>query len=140
MTTRALTVPMTSDVRLQFQAFDYDADHIVEMAVDNVLVEGDRQVCDPLGVVNPPNGVGDTVRLAKTGGEAEIAWQASLVDPSHEGAACYELWVSSIPIGGFGAVDTAAATSSTRTLDPSDEYYLVSAVNAAGTSGDEPTP
>jgi len=37
-------------------------------------------------------------------------------------------------------VDTAASTSSTRALGPTTEYYLVSAVNAAGTSGDEPAP
>jgi hypothetical protein len=131
---------MTDNVRIHFQAHETGADNVVEMGVDNVLIEGELQVCDPLGVVNPPNGVGDTVRVNKTAGLAEIAWAASPVDGTHDGAAFYELYVSGSPDSGYGLADTAAATMTTRPLDPVSEYYLLAAVNVAGSSGDEPIP
>jgi len=134
-------VPMTTEVRLQFWAYDDAPDHIVEMGLDNVRIEGDRQVCDPLGVANSPNGVGDSVRLAKVSGDAEISWQASTIDPTHDGAAYYKVFVSGAPDGGFAVDDTATEVRSTRSLAGMPrEYYMVTAVNSAGTSGDEPAP
>jgi hypothetical protein len=140
--TRDLThdVPMTSRIRAHFTGRDVDPDHIVEVGVDNVRVEGDLHVCDPLGVLNPPNGVGDTLRVIKNGADAEIVWTASPVDATHDGAAYYEVWVSGAPDGGFGVDDTATAAPSTRPLAGPTEFYKLSAVNAAGTSGDEPAP
>ncbi len=133
-------VPMATEVRLAFIPFDNSPDHVVEMGVDNVFVEGDRQVCDDLGIVNPPNGIDDTLRVNKQDGNADIVWQASPVDGSHDGAAYYELYVSGTPDVGFAVTDSSAATSAARSLGPITEYYLLSAVNAAGGSGDEPTP
>jgi hypothetical protein len=131
--------PLASEVRLAFVPFDNSPDHIVEMGVDNVLVQGDRQICDALGVANPPNGIGDTLRVGK--GEAmDLVWQASPTDPSHDGAAYYEIYASSAPDGGFASVDTVTSTYATRPLDAIDEYYLLTAVNVVGTSGDEPGP
>jgi hypothetical protein len=45
-----------------------------------------------------------------------------------------------VPSVGFAIADTTTRTSLDRTSDATMEYYRVSAVNAAGTSGDEPAP
>jgi hypothetical protein len=84
--------------------------------------------------------VGDTLVVDKADGAIELSWQASPVDGSHGGAAYYELFASVAPDTGYGLSDTCAGTSMTRSLVPENEYYLVSAVNSAGTSGDEPAP
>jgi hypothetical protein len=137
--TRLLPFAVQNHVR--FLVYDNDPDHIVEVGIDNVLVEGHRQVCDPLGIVNPPNGIGDTLLVGKAGGgAAQISWTASAVDGSHDGAAYYELYVSSAPDSGFAVTDTAAETQLTHVPAGGVEYFKVSAVNAAGTSGDEPAP
>ncbi len=133
-------LPMAPDVRLRFAALDTGTDHVVEMGVDNVLVEGEQIVCDALGVVNPPNGVDDTLRVAKLGGAFEVTWQSSPVDGSHDGAAYYETHSSGTALGGYEVVDTAALTSSVVSLDGPIRFILVSAVNPAGTSGDDPAP
>lgn len=140
-------VPMTSDVRLRFQALDQDGtwipggqDHVVEMGVDNVLVQADLPTCDSPGPALPPNGAGDSLRLGRAGDAASLAWAASPVDATHDAAAYYVLHVSFSPSGGFNAADTATVTATSRPLAGADEYYLVSAVNAAGTSADEPAP
>jgi len=145
-------VAMTDNVRLTFEAVDQCqgtglpwccpdcTSDTVEMGVDNVLVEGDLQVCDPLGVGDPPNGIGDTLRVNKSAGSAEIVWQASPVDTSHDGAAYYELFVSFAPDGGFSVGGTATVTTALRPPAPMTEFYKLVAVNPAGTSGDEPAP
>jgi hypothetical protein len=133
-------LPMAPNVRMLFAAYDKSTDDIVEMGVDNVRVEGERQVCDLPGVDNPPNGIGDTLRIDRSAGSVALTWQASPVDGAHDGAAYYELFSSSAAAGGFALIDTATGTSILNPLEPVTEYYLLTAVNPAGTSGDEPTP
>jgi hypothetical protein len=133
-------LPMVADVRVEFNARDYGADHIVEMGVDNVRVEGERVTCDALGVANPPNGIGASLRVEKTDGSAELSWLAAAIDSSHDGAAYYSIYSSGAPDSGFSVATTATATVRERALDAVTEYYLISSVNAAGTSGDEPAP
>lgn len=132
--------PLLDGYQFLFAAYDRGADHLVEMGVDNFVVEGDRQVCDPLGIDQPPNGVGDTLRIASVDAQAEISWQASPADPDHDDAAYYEVYVSASADGGFEIVETATLTGANRPLDPVTEFFRVTAVNAAGSSGDEPTP
>jgi len=136
----AQLVALSDEVRLAFTAYDRSPDHIVEMGIDNVVVEGDRQTCDPLGVADPPNGIGDTLRVGKQVGMLALSWQAAPVDVSHDGAAYYEVYESGAPDAGFAVVDTAAVLQANQSLDPPSAFYLVSAVNSAGTSGDEPAP
>jgi hypothetical protein len=133
-------VPMTADVRVYFRARDRLPDETVEMGVDNVRIEGDLGTCDPLGVDLPPNGIGDTLRVSKTGSEADLSWAASPADGTHDGAAYYELWVSGSPDVDFAIADTTTGTAHDRIATADVEYYRVSAVNPAGTSGDEPAP
>ncbi len=132
--------PMAPNIRMLFAAYDKSTDHIVEMGVDNVRIEAERQACAPLGIGNPPNGVGDTLRADKAAGEVELAWQVSAIDGAHDGAAYYEMYSSNGPASGFAVLDTATMTSTRMPLDSSTEYYKVSAVNPVGSSGDEPLP
>jgi hypothetical protein len=133
-------VPMTSDILFNFLAYDRNPDNIVEVGVDNVLVEGERQVCDPLSAVNPPNGVGDTLRVDKVGGDVEISWNPAPADATHDAAAYYELYVSAAPASGFTVVDTATVTAVMRASGTTSEFYKTSSINPAGSSGDEPAP
>ena len=109
------------------------------MGVDNVLVEGERMVCDPLGILNPPNGVGNSLALGKSAA-LDLSWAASPVDGSHDAPSHYRLFSSTAPDRGFAVEDTATITAAISDLDPVTEFFKVSAVNAAGTSGDEPMP
>jgi extracellular elastinolytic metalloproteinase len=140
------TVPMVNNIQLYLSVIDRDESHyssavdnVVEMGIDNVKVEGDRQECLSHGITNPPNGVGSTLMVDKSG-SVDIFWNASPIDGTHDGAAYYELFVSGSPSGGFALNDTTTQTDISRSLDESIEYYKITAVNAAGTSGDEPTP
>ncbi len=58
----------------------------------------------------------------------------------HDGATYYELYVSSFASGDFAVMGTATQTDISRPLEGNSEFYKTSAVNAAGTGGDEPTP
>ena len=60
------------------------------------------------------------------------------MDGSHSGAAYYELFVSGSSASGFSVDDTVTGLISSRPFTGPSEYYLLTAVNAAGTSGDEP--
>ena len=132
--------PMIDKVFVNFYAYDTGPDSIVEMGIDNFKVVGDRQVCDALGVTMAPNGVGATLMVTKSEASADLVWTASPVDGDHNAAAYYELFVSAMPIGAFHLADTSASTQASRALAGENECYLVTAVNAAGTSGDEPEP
>jgi hypothetical protein len=133
-------LPLTSETRINFFATDSGADNVVETGVDNFVVEGDREQCDAVGVVNPPNGISDTLRLGKGGTEVALSWTAPPVDGTHDGAAYYRIYVSAAPNAGFAVEDTGTETFGARPLGGPSEFHLVVAVNAAGTSGDEPSP
>ena len=140
------TVPMINNIQLYLSVIDRDESHysgatdnVVETGIDNVKIEGDWQECIPHGVVNPPNGIGYTLMVGKSS-SVDIFWDASPIDGTHDGAAYYELFVSSTPYGGFTVKDTTTQLNTSRPLDENTEYYKITAVNAAGTSGDEPAP
>ncbi len=137
----SLAVPMVANHSFVFMAFGYSlALGIVEMGVDNIRIEGDRPVCAPSGATHPPNGVGNSLRVTRSGGDVLVSWEAPLADPSHDSAAFYRLHVSTRPDSGFAVEDTATLTETKRASGGTPEYYLISAANAAGTSGDEPMP
>jgi len=131
-------VPMTHDVGFNIFGFDTGSDSIVEVGLDNFRLEGDFQECDPLGVIHPPNPVGDSLRVARAAGDALLSWDPSPVDATHDVPAYYRLHSSTEPDAGFSITDTTTSTGTTRALESVTEYYLITAVNAAGTSGDEP--
>jgi hypothetical protein len=131
-------VANVNGVRLHFGAWDDSTDHVVEMGVDNVLVEADRQECAALGIALAPNDIGDSLRAARSGNDVDLSWTAPTVDGAHDAAAYYEMYSSAAPDAGFGLSDTTTATFLTRTPPGSVEYYEVRAVNTAGASSDWP--
>jgi hypothetical protein len=111
------------------------------MGVDNVLITGDLQTCDALGIDHPPHGIGDTLRVAKGGAGLELTWQASPTDETHDPAAYYELYVSATPDAGFGLADTTTRLMLERGEgEQAIDYFEITAVNAAGSSPDAPAP
>ncbi len=122
------------------EACDLGSDNIVEMGFDNVKVIGERQVCAALGITHPPNAVESSLMVTRSASSVDVNWAPPPIDASHDGAAYYQVWVSNQPLSDFAVERTTAGTSLVRSPLPFNEYYLVIAVNAAGTSGDEPTP
>ena len=129
--------PLGSDVHLSFTAYDEGTDDIVEAGIDNVLIEADRQVCDPISV-SPPNNVGDTLLADKTGADVALQWGVPVIDPTHDAAIFYKLYVSGFPEGGFDVKSGPFSPTVTRPLEDTSEYYLLSAVNGGGTSEENP--
>jgi hypothetical protein len=117
----------------------YYSDHVVEAGIDNVHVEADRQYCDLSGI-DPPNPVGNTLRVNKAGPDAELAWQEPPADASHDPVAYYDVYVSGRPDAGFAVDESTQGPSTRRPLDSTTEYIAVVSVNAAGASGEEPVP
>ena len=143
-------VPSVPDMRLYFSALDRNeyyygsaTDSTVEMAIDDVRVIGDRQECAASSVSLSPNGIGPTLRIAKSGvgGEnGELTWTPSPVDGTHDAPAYYELYVSDRPDAGFIRRDTTTTTSIARSFEAGNAFYRITAVNSAGVSPDHPTP
>jgi hypothetical protein len=134
------SLPMTSPIGINFFGSDASPDSVVEVGIDNFVLEADRAQCDPTGVTQSPNGVGSSLRIAKSGDEALLTWSPSAIDPAHDGAAYYRVFVSMVWDSGYLVEDTATTTSATRPLARPSEFYRIVSVNAAGTSGDEPVP
>jgi extracellular elastinolytic metalloproteinase len=121
-----------SDIRLSFSVLDWVNDDILEAGVDNVRIQGERRLCDPVGI-NAPNSVGDTLLLGKSAA-ADLQWTAPPVDGTHDAAVFYKVWVSAAPDGGFLAKENPTATSASRPLAGDTEYYLINALNGGGSS------
>jgi hypothetical protein len=131
--------PVERSARLTFWAVDKAPDEVVEGGVDNVRVVGVRQECAPSGL-HPPNAVGDTVRLGKTGSSVRLSWAVPAVDATHDQPVYYPVYVSNTPQGVFSIQGAPTAPLLHRSLDLSTEFYLVVAANGGGTSGEEPPP
>jgi hypothetical protein len=94
----------------------------------------------PLRYVKSPNGVGNSLRMARVSGLPELSWTVSPVDSEHDAADYYMVYLSSSPAGGFTMWDSTAYTD----IEPSGgagsmAFYKLVAANTAGTSGDEPS-
>lgn len=95
-------------------------------------------MCGAPTATHPPAGIGSSLRLDKSGGTAALIWTASPADPTHDAAAFYTVHASAAPASGFGAADTTTGLSYSEPLAGGDRFFLVSATNAVGTSGDGP--
>ena len=91
--------------------------------------------------VMAPNGVGNTLTLAKISGEPMLSWMVSPVDTAHSPADYYVVYESCSAAHSFAIFDSTANThiGSGDRPDPM-VFYMVVAANSAGTSRDEPTP
>jgi len=131
--------PIGSDVYLTFVATDGDSDEIVEAGVDSVVITGDLQVCDPVGIF-APNEIGDTLLVGKSGADADLQWTVPATDGSHDTAVYYKVYVSTKPDGGFWITEAPTTNGGTWPLGGGSRYFVVSSANGGGTSGEEPPP
>ncbi len=95
----------------------------------------------PLHYFKAPNGVGDTVRMARASDVPQASWTASPVDATHDAAGYYMVYASTSAVEGFTLLDSTAYTG--IELEDNAEpllFYRLVAANSAGTSGDEPAP
>jgi len=122
------------------QAIDNSGNSIVEAGIDNVLIEGDRQVCTT-GSAFPPNDVGPTLLLDKSGLDYDLSWTHSPTDGTHDPSAYYEIWTADVAEGQpFVDVDTATPDEFLHQESSSDLLFIkIASVNAAGSAG-RPAP
>jgi hypothetical protein len=131
--------PFGSDLRMSFVVTDGASDDIVEAGIDSVVIEGIRQVCDPV-VINPPNEVGATLYLSKAGAEVSLAWSEPPVDASHDAVIFYAVYESDSVKQGFRMAEAPMSAGCIRPLGGGDRYFVVGAANGGGMSGEEPPP
>jgi hypothetical protein len=116
---------------------------IVEGGLDDVLVRGTKLVCDDFDPPPrlAPNPVGDTLLLDRSGTSVRLTWAAPPADPAHDPPTLYRVWRSTLPSGGFATIASPLDPEylDAGGLEAADPfYYLVSAENTGGTSGEAP--
>ena len=139
----------TSTMRVRFEGSEtirQPGDPLVEVLIDDVRIYTRSETCDPFDSPDtlPPNAVGNTLFVEKRSGDVVLSWQTPPTDAEHDPARFYPTYRSGTPSGGF----TLEGEPTTATWHDSDAggpsggngFYLVSAKNAAGTSGEEPAP
>jgi hypothetical protein len=95
--------------------------------------------CDGPGQPKEPYPVGPTLVIDRTpGGAAVLSWAASGSDSQHLPPTSYDVFRSEVgPADGFRVIAGVGETSYTDS-DPGTAYYVVSAHNDCGSSGEEP--
>ena len=142
-------LPPTGAMRLRLEVLDdnggFGGDTLVEGLVDDFLVTRKRLECAPF---NPParqapNGIGDTLQVGKSGSGLRLDWVSPAVDAGHDGADAYRVYRSESAAAGYGQVAGPTAEFHVFMDDLVSGpfgYYLITAENNGGTSGDEPAP
>jgi serine protease AprX len=121
-------------------------DTVLETVIDDVRVFDFEYRCDPYvpPAVNPPNPVGNTLALSRSGDDLNLSWIAPPADGGHDLASFYRLYRSIAPDTGFGVFRRTTVPSHRAVdemLDPaSSSFYLVASENGGGLSGEEPAP
>ncbi|MFN7966932.1 MAG: M14 family zinc carboxypeptidase [Acidobacteriota bacterium] len=143
------TLPRTNNMRMRFEATEAQrspGDPLVELLIDDVSVTKRDIVCAPFtpGETKLPNQVGNSLLVSRLGTDVALRWTAPSVDGTHDAARFYPVFISLSPSSGFATNGEPTATQ-WRDADAAaaalgNRFYLVSAKNAAGTSGEEPTP
>lgn len=144
-------VTPTATMRVRFEATDkvkymQGGEPLVELLIDDVRLFRRVESCGGFSATEtlPPDRVGGTLTALRAGRDVELRWLPPPAGAEHGPARFYPVYRSADPRAGFAAlaeptatlfrdVDAAGAWSGTL-------YYLVSARNAAGSSGDEPLP
>jgi subtilisin family serine protease len=128
----------SDEMRVRFTATDDAIDGPVEAGIDELTLEGVIAECDDYmaPAVQPPNAVGDSLRLAAgPGGHVAFSWAAPPIDDGHDAATLYRIRSSSSPQGPFGELGSATATTWVE-VDGFEAmgltYYRVHAENAGG--------
>lgn len=143
------TIPRTNQMRIRFEANETrraSGDPLIELLIDDVRITRRDPVCAPFSAseTKVPNKVGGSLRVTRKGLDVALSWNAPAIDATHDAARFYPIYRSLTPTSGFASAGEPSATAF-RDVDaagPStgSRYYLVGARNAAGSSGEEPTP
>ncbi|UCF68437.1 MAG: hypothetical protein JSV80_03850 [Acidobacteriota bacterium] len=137
-------------MKLRFEATDSvrmtPDDPLVELLVDEVSVFRRKVDCSSFAPADgaPPNEIGDNLTLERSGRDLVLTWPAPPIDAEHDAARFYPVFRTPSPQQPFEQIGEPTRTS-WRDLDAADPSYgtycyLVSAKNAAGSSGEEPPP
>jgi hypothetical protein len=126
-------------LQVRFVVTDAGGESIVEGGVDDVRLDGQRFVCDPFSppLLDPPNPVGNTLRVDRAGFDVRLTWQAPPADASHGPATRYSVRRSGAAASGFAEVG-APTDPFLRDLGmagpsaPDALFYLVTASNSGG--------
>ncbi len=116
---------------------------LAEIALDLGLDANANYVidcCQP-GPAKEPGAIGNTLRLGKNGaGEVLLSWVAPAVDGAHNAATAYDVFrQTTAPNAPFNVLAQVAQTGYTDSdTSPPIAFYLVSARNSCGSSGEEP--
>ncbi len=139
----------TDRMRLRFLAREVQrvsGDPLVELLIDDVSVVSRASICEPFTSPDglPPDAVGPTLRLRRDGSDLRLEWSAPPAGPSRDPARFYPVWRSARADGGFGMIGEPTAPF---LVEPDGGlplgghgFFLVSARNAAGESGEAPSP
>ena len=141
-------VTPTASMRVRFEAEEtsqISADPLTELLIDDVRVVRQFDGCIPFtpSETKPPNPVGGTLQAERRAGDVLLSWTAPAVDGLHDAARTFPIYRSATPAGGYGAAGEPTSTAwrdTTGGAASGTSFYLVAARNAAGTSGEEPTP
>ncbi len=134
------------DLQVRFEVDDLASilfDSVVEGLLDDVDLSGVRIECDTFSapVVDPPNGVGATLLVDRSGDDVRLEWQSAPVDASHDAATVYRVYRSDAPDDGFTQDGLSTETwhvEPREMRDPRTSFYLIVPENGGGTSGEEP--
>jgi hypothetical protein len=139
----------TAEMTLHFEAGEVTrqpAEPLIELLIDDLRVFRREVYCDSFspGETMAPNPVGPTLRVLRSEGDLLLEWTAPPTDTTHDPARYFPVYRSGSPVSEFAQVGdpTDCVWRDHRGGHPvgSPFYYLVAARNAAGSSGEEPTP
>ena len=142
--TKNFSVPLagTSQVKIRVrvqQQGQGTGDIPLEGAIDDVKCWGTHYECQSFvpPVVNPPNAIGDTLRVNKEGTNVKLTWQETPVDAGHGAATLYRIYRSCLKNEGFTQIGTATGTfflDLNEMTTSTNCYYKVVAENGGGPS------
>ena len=144
-------VAPTATMRIRFEATEkvrymQGGEPLVELLIDDVTLFRRVDACSGFTATEtlPPDRVGGTLTAVRAGRDVELRWVAPGVDAAHGPARFFPVYRSADAHTGFAAIGEPTATLF-RDVDAAGTwngtlYYLVTARNAAGSSGDEPAP
>jgi hypothetical protein len=137
-------VTLTDQLRIRFVATDGGGESIVEAGVDDLEMSGEEFVCESWDPpqLDPPNPVGNTLRVDKLRFDVELSWDEPATDPDHDQATFYLVDRSERVDGGFAQIGEPAAPFhvDVGAAGPSEPGFYSYLVTAKNNGGPEATP
>ncbi len=141
----------TPTMRVRFEATErvrymQEGEPLVELLVDDVSLFRRVSSCGAFAASEtlPPGAVGGTLALDRAGEDVALEWIAPAEDAMHGPPLFFPVYRSTTPTGGFSPIaePTRPAWRDVGGAGPwaGSLFYLVAARNAAGASGEDPSP